>query len=165
VKPFLRWWLIISGIVVGFVFLVINDGFNYINESDFTKLSFVIFIGFIYFSIKTGLSTFKGIDKLDASRFAVGVFTKLGMVGTVLGFISMLSTCFANVNFQSIASIQSVLGQMVTGMSTALVTTAAGLICSLLLHLQIFNFDQGNKYKKVSKKISKMKQGERKYEG
>jgi len=36
-----------------------------------------------------------------------------------------------------------VIGNMTSGMSTALVTTAAGLICSLILQLQLFNYDQG----------------------
>jgi hypothetical protein len=33
-----------------------------------------------------------------------------------------------------------VLAKMSSGMSTALYTTAAGLVCSLLLKLQLFNF-------------------------
>jgi len=64
-------------------------------------------------------------------------------LGTVIGFILMLSTCLSNVSFQNAQSMQGVIGSMSSGMSTALVTTAAGLICSLILQLQIFNFDQG----------------------
>jgi len=57
----------------------------------------------------------------------------------------MLSTCLGNVSFQNVASMQGVIGNMTSGMSTALVTTAAGLICSLILQLQLFNYDQGEK--------------------
>ena len=71
--------------------------------------------------------------------------TKLGMTGTVIGFISMLSICLKNVDVQNTLSMQVILSEMTTGMSTALVTTAAGLIFSLLLHIQIFNYDEAMK--------------------
>jgi hypothetical protein len=140
-KPFLRWWLIISNTILGLGFLVVYDGINYINEADATKLSFVIFSLFVYGSIKVGLGTYKDQTALSFPRFLVSAMTKLGMVGTVIGFMMMLSTCLSNVNFQNVQSLQAVIGQMTSGMSTALVTTAAGLICSLILHLQIFNAD------------------------
>jgi len=75
----------------------------------------------------------------------VGVMTKIGMLGTVIGFILMLSTCLTGVSFQNAQSMQGVIGSMTSGMSTALVTTAAGLICSLILQLQLFNYDQGGR--------------------
>jgi len=57
----------------------------------------------------------------------------------------MLSTCLTGVSFQNVQSMQGVIGSMTSGMSTALVTTAAGLICSLILQLQLFNYDQGGR--------------------
>lgn len=144
-KPFLRWWLIVCCTCVGVAFFVIYGGVNYVNEADFTKISFAIFIGFVYFSIRVGICTYKGYGDLSVARFAAGVFIKLGMTGTVLGFIYMLSTCFANINTQNIVAMQSVLSQMATGMSTALVTTATGLICNIILNLQIFNFEKAMK--------------------
>jgi len=44
-----------------------------------------------------------------------------------------------------VQAMQITMSNMTSGMSTALVTTAAGLICSLILQLQIFNFDQGGR--------------------
>ena len=142
-KPFLRWWVIIAGVITGLGFLVVYDCINYINNADVTKLSFVIFALFVHSTIQVGRSTYYGIDKLAIPRFMVGVMTKVGMLGTVIGFILMLSTCLGGVSFQNVQSMQGVIGNMTSGMSTALVTTAAGLICSLILQLQIFNFDQG----------------------
>ena len=151
-KCFLRWWVIVAGVITGLGFLVVYDCINYINNSDVTKLSFVIFALFVHSTIQVGISTYKRDKKqyyhesnLNVPRFMVGVMTKLGMLGTVIGFILMLSTCLGNVNFQNVQSMQSVISNMTTGMSTALVTTASGLICSLILQLQIFNFDQGSK--------------------
>jgi len=151
-KCFLRWWVIVAGVITGLGFLVVYDCINYINNSDVTKLSFVIFALFIHSTIQVGISTYKRDKKhyyhesnLNVPRFMVGVMTKLGMLGTVIGFILMLSTCLGNVNFQNVQSIQAVIGNMTSGMSTALVTTASGLICSLILHLQLFNYDQGGR--------------------
>jgi len=141
-KPFLRWWVIIAGVITGLGFLIVYDCINYINNADVTKLSFVIFALFVHSTIQVGRSTYYGVDKLSTPRFMVGIMTKLGMLGTVIGFIMMLSTCLTGVNFQNVQSMQGVIGSMTSGMSTALVTTAAGLICSLILQLQIFNFDQ-----------------------
>jgi biopolymer transport protein ExbB/TolQ len=64
----------------------------------------------------------------------------LGMIGTVAGFIYMLSSSFSEMDPQNVVSMQGVLAKMSCGMSTALYTTAAGLVCSLLLKLQLFNF-------------------------
>jgi len=151
-KCFLRWWVIVAGVITGLGFLVVYDCINYINNSDVTKLSFVIFALFMHSTIQVGISTYKRDKKhyyhesnLNVPRFMVGVMTKLGMLGTVIGFILMLSTCLGNVNFQNVQSIQAVIGNMTSGMSTALVTTASGLICSLILHLQLFNYDQGGR--------------------
>ena len=141
---FLKWWVIICLTIVGLIFLIIYDGINYINEADFTKLSFIIFGLFCYCSIMVGYYT--KIESLRSSqlkfpRLMVGIMTKLGMTGTVLGFIKMLATCLNKVDVNNAQSMQSVLAQMSHGMSTALVTTAAGLICSILLQLQIFNYE------------------------
>jgi hypothetical protein len=55
----------------------------------------------------------------------------LGMIGTVAGFIYMLDTSFSKMDPQNVVSLQGVLSKMGVGMSTALYTTAAGLVCSL----------------------------------
>ena len=151
-KCFLRWWVIVAGVITGIGFLIVYDCINYINDADVTKLSFVIAALFIHSTIQVGISTYKRDKKqyyhesnLNIPRFMVGVMTKIGMLGTVIGFILMLSTCLTGVSFQNVQSMQGVIGSMTSGMSTALVTTAAGLICSLILQLQLFNYDQGGK--------------------
>ena len=151
-KSFLRWWVIVAGTLTGVGFLIVYDCINYINNADVTKLSFVIAALFIHSTIQVGISTYRRDKKhyyheshLNVPRFMVGVMVKVGMLGTVIGFILMLSTCLGNVSFQNVASMQGVIGNMTSGMSTALVTTAAGLICSLILQLQLFNYDQGGR--------------------
>lgn len=144
-KPFLRWWLIVCLIGVCLLFFLIYNGVNYVNEADFTKISFGIFGIFCYCTIQVGRVTFSRFgDLLKFPRFAVGMMTKMGMTGTVLGFMKMLSTTLKNINVSDISVMQAVLSEMSSGMATALVTTATGLICSILLQLQLFNYDYEN---------------------
>ena len=150
-KCFLRWWVIIAGVITGIGFLIVYDCINYINDSDVTKLSFVIFALFAHSTLQVGMSTYKR-DKhiydnhinLNIPRFMVRAMKQIGMLGTVIGLI-LMSTCLIGVSFHNVQEMQNIIGNVLTGMSTALVTTAAGLICSLILELQIFNFDQGVK--------------------
>ena len=103
---------------------------------------------------KAGLDTFRLVSKESYTgrdieeKYAaaeLGWFTSdlcltVGMIGTVAGFIFMLSTAFASIDVSNVASLQNVLSQMSAGMGTALYTTAAGLISSAFLKIQYFNF-------------------------
>ena len=76
----------------------------------------------------------------------IGWFTSdlcltVGMVGTVTGFITMLSG-FADLDVSKIDTVQTLIKELGIGMSTSLYTTLAGLICSLLLKIQYFNLNQ-----------------------
>ena len=148
-KCFLRWWVIVAGVITGIGFLIVYDCINYINDADVTKLSFVIAALFIHSTIQVGISTYKRDKKqyyhesnLNIPRFMVGAMKQIGMLGTVIGLI-MMSTCLLGVSFTNVHEMQGVIGNVLTGMSTALVTTAAGLICGLILQFQLFNYDQG----------------------
>lgn len=63
------------------------------------------------------------------------ILIKLGLVGTVLGFILMLGSV-EEIKNVDIASIQRILTRMSGGMQVALYTTLTGLVGSLLLSLQ-----------------------------
>jgi|TARA_Y100000310_G_scaffold102274_1_gene100474 hypothetical protein len=153
-QPFLRWWLLISIIVITFVGLYVTGIIDQVYSVDVTKLSFLIFGLMAFMSIKCGYDTYrltatdiateKDIDEIYATA-ELGWFTSdfcltLGMIGTVAGFIFMLSTAFATIDVSNVNSLQNVLTQMSAGMGTALYTTAAGLVASAFLKLQYFNF-------------------------
>jgi uncharacterized membrane protein YtjA (UPF0391 family) len=149
----LRWWLFFSIIILGTAALLFSGMIFKVNQADVTKISFMIFILFIIFTIRTGKETYRLSKQEELSGHDIATFYQnsetgwfvsdilltMGMIGTVSGFIYMLSTSFADVNFDNIGTVQGVLANMGTGMSTALYTTAAGLICSLLLKLQLYN--------------------------
>ncbi len=147
----LRWWVVFMIINIGTVFLLVSGVADTINEVDFTKISFLIYASFYVFSARNGIHTYKlskketitedDIDeysrKSEVGWFVADALLTLGMIGTVVGFIYMLSTI--GLTTVSAATIPIVLAKMSIGMSTALYTTAAGLICSLLLKLQLFD--------------------------
>ena len=81
-------------------------------------------------------------QKNESAWFASDAFLTLGMIGTVFGFIYMLSTIFSGLNVSDIAGMKLSLAKMSHGMSAALYTTAAGLVCSLILKVQLFDFTQ-----------------------
>ena len=83
-----------------------------------------------------------GIDSsldrnLERGWFYSDIVLSVGMIGTVVGFIMML-TGFADLNFENTEEVQSLISKLGYGMSTALATTLVGLISSVILKLQYF---------------------------
>ncbi len=72
---------------------------------------------------------------LDIGNFWSDVLIRLGLIGTIVGFIMMLQS-FVSGPAPSEENIQVLLITMSTGMGTALYTTFAGLVASTLLGLQ-----------------------------
>ena len=102
---------------------------------------------FFITSIWIGNKTYK-LEKFDEydQDTSVGWFIAesclaLGMVGTVTGFLLMLGTAFSNIDVSNSASLQKALEFMAVGMSTALYTTLVGLICSLIIKVQLVNLE------------------------
>ena len=160
---FLRWWIIITLIGIGAYFASLFGVFREIYEKDITRLSFVIFAGFVFMSVWCGIKTYRlsrlmsnkpgdreELDENDQRRielisnleevgwFAAGTFTSIGMIGTVIGMIWALQG-FIHVNIAEVTTVQKLISNMVFGVSTALYTTLVGLVCSTLLKLQYFN--------------------------
>nr|WP_259374467.1 MotA/TolQ/ExbB proton channel family protein [Calidifontimicrobium sp. SYSU G02091] len=66
---------------------------------------------------------------------------KLGLLGTVVGFIVMASRLAASQVFE-LAEVQLLLKQMTEGMAIALYTTLVGLVANLWLGLQLLLLDR-----------------------
>lgn len=73
--------------------------------------------------------------------FAADVMLKLGLLGTIIGFIFMLGSV-SEVSDFDVGTMQEILRQMGTGMGTALYTTLAGLVCSVLASMQYHMLDR-----------------------
>ncbi len=74
--------------------------------------------------------------------FVSGLLVKLGLLGTVIGFILMLRSVLSlgTIEFND---VQALLGEMTVGMAVALNTTLMGLMTSMLLGLQYLMLDRG----------------------
>lgn len=154
-KVFLRWLLIFSLTVLGVTGAYISGIVDSIIQADVTKISIMIFLLFSFFSAQAGVRTFRLANqrqhkedlkdmcrKTETGWFASDVFLTMGMIGTVIGFIYMLSASFADLSVTDVTTMQRALATIGKGMSTALYTTAVGLVCSLLLKVQLFNLSQ-----------------------
>ena len=156
-KPLLRWWLFISlTIILTFAFYYFGL-FSEVWDKDRTKLSFLIMIMFFFTSIHCGKETIKVSKALEKNIpknkikstdwrgnqeigwFISDLVLTIGMIGTVSGFLLMLTGAFAGVDLNDEVAMKNVLEQMSKGMSTALYTTLFGLICGGLLKIQYFS--------------------------
>jgi biopolymer transport protein ExbB/TolQ len=119
--------------------------FEALYHADFSKLSFIIIGLFTLLTIYTGYLTYrisKGLKVLETHIetcwFFAGEMPTLGLIGTVIGFILML-TAFTGLDVSDVLSIQAALESMVLGMGSALLTTLTGMVCGFLLKLQLMN--------------------------
>ena len=146
-KSVLKWWLIFCITLLGMCACVYFNIHKDLYAADVTRLSFLIISIFICTSVWIGTKTYKiGIHQDYNQKSDVGWFISesclaLGMVGTVTGFLIMLGTAFANVDVTNAATLQQALSDMATGMSTALWTTLVGLVCSLIIKVQLVNLE------------------------
>ena len=146
-KSVLKWWLIFCLVVLGLATCFYFDVHTSLYESDITRLSYLILIIFICTSIWIGTKTYKvGVredydQKSDVGWFISESCLALGMVGTVTGFLIMLGTAFTNVDVTNAVTLQQALSDMAVGMSTALWTTLVGLVCSLIIKVQLVNLE------------------------
>ena len=83
-------------------------------------------------------------DRLRGSNgfgaFASDTLMKLGLLGTIIGFIVMLAP-IAGLDASDRAMMKSSMGLMSDGMAIAMYTTLAGLVGSILLKVQYYMLD------------------------
>ena len=89
----------------------------------------------------------------DTGFFVSDLLLKLGIIGTVIGFIIMLSSLSA-IDEMNLSKMNNLLLSMSTGMKVALYTTLTGLIGSILLSIQ-YNFLESKINIFINKAVSK----------
>jgi flagellar motor component MotA len=67
----------------------------------------------------------------------------LGMIGTLIGFVLVFGDALANIDLNNEANKVKIIADMGIGISTAIYTTLAGLVCSVLLWIQLINLEYG----------------------
>lgn len=147
-KPFLLWWIQVVTIFFACFFIYSYDWFYALYNSDQTKISFLIILVFLGASITVGFLSYKIKTKSNKLSnyvwFSSETMVTLGLIGTVAGFLLMLSSAFDNLDVKNVENVQEVITDMSLGMSTALCTTLVGLVCSVLTKIQMVIFENNN---------------------
>lgn len=141
-KPFLKWWIQFACIVFAAIVAYEIGWLSALYNADITKISIVILILFAfttgligYMSKHYHIETYRKLG--NYAWFSSEAMITLGMIGTVAGFLLMLSSAFTELDVKSVASVQGAISDMALGMSTALSTTLIGLICSVITKVQM----------------------------
>ena len=137
---FVKWWIEFWLIVVGSFFAVREGYLDLVFANDITHLSYVIVGVFVAYTALLGFETArKRVNKslIEWGWFLSEMSLALGMLGTVIGFIYMLSGSMGGMSADDPETIKQALGVMALGMSTALYTTAIGLVSSVLIKVQL----------------------------
>lgn len=152
----LKWWLIFTLIVLGSIFTGSIGLYGEIWRKDASYLSCTILAIFYAGTIFCGWTvakfstdtTNRHLTTLEWQQFErfeeIGWFISelcltLGMLGTIIGFVMMLSG-FESLDISKQQTIQGLLAQLGNSMATALYTTLVGLVCGCLLKMQFFMF-------------------------
>ena len=146
-KAALKWWIQTALITFASVMIHQYGWWEFLYNADMTKISFVIIGVFLISSLSIGFISLKStnwdhIDRLtNYVWFGSEIMVTLGMIGTVAGFLIMLNTAFTGLDVNDIKNVQEAISDMAIGMSTALVTTLVGLVCSTTIKIQMIIYE------------------------
>ena len=84
----------------------------------------------------------KTVGFYEFGWFCSDIMLKLGLIGTVIGFIIMLSS-LADITTFDVTLLQGVLTTMGSGMGVALYTTLSALTTGVLIAVQYYNLESG----------------------
>ena len=78
--------------------------------------------------------------KAENGWFISEMCLNLGMLGTIIGFVMMLSG-FESLDISNPSTISTLLSNLGKSMATALYTTLVGIVCGCLLKIQYYILD------------------------
>jgi len=84
----------------------------------------------------------KTVGFYEFGWFCSDIMLKLGLIGTVIGFIIMLSS-LSDITTFDVTLLQGVLTTMGSGMGVALYTTLSALVAGVMVAIQYFNLESG----------------------
>jgi biopolymer transport protein ExbB/TolQ len=66
------------------------------------------------------------------------------MVGTLVGFLIVLTTTFQNIDQTNAAEIKRIISELASGMGIALITSLTGLISSIIMKFELVMLESEN---------------------
>ena len=149
-KAFLLWWIQVVTVSFAAILIFTYGWFEKLWDADQTKISFIIIVIFVATSTTTGFLSFRSDTQYAKLSnyiwFASETMVTFGLIGTVAGFLLMLSSAFDNLDVSNVENVQKVISNMALGMSTALCTTLSGLVGSVLTKIQMVILENNSKY-------------------
>lgn len=137
----LKWWTIFVAIVAGLIAAWFLGYVDYVLANDVTRLSVAILALFMGASCWTGVLAARKPSENQVMPnflwFASDACMSLGMMGTTVGLLIVLTSNFNSVDASNVAAMSSLMAVIASGMGTALTTTFVGLGASLLLKFQL----------------------------
>jgi MotA/TolQ/ExbB proton channel family len=145
-KKFYMWWLSVMLIATSFFWASMMGVVTKVWETDITMLTSLIAVIFVASNVLLGYVAYnydknhlkpKLANAVNTIWFISEILMALGMLGTVIGLIAMLGANVVGNSLQDMNSIQTLLGNMWLHMGLALYTNAVGIICSIILKVQV----------------------------
>jgi len=135
VKSFYIWWITNLAVASG-VFWAYHEGIiQKIWHDDVTMITSALAILYIITTCMIGYVAYTkniGSKLVDACWFLSEQMLALGMLGTVIGFIYLLSSGISSASVTDPTSLATLLANMSVGLGIALYTNAVGILASLI---------------------------------
>jgi len=149
---FWKWWtsivLVGASVFAGSYYLNIV---SFVLENDPTYITVGIAALFVITTLWIGTLSWRVQNGTKLSEnntmptwFIADAVMSIGMVGTLLGFLIVLTSAFQNVDTSDTQAMQDVIGQLASGMGTALLTSLMGLVSSVILKFQLVMLETDN---------------------
>lgn len=141
IKSFYIWWITNLFVVSGLFWAWYQGIVAKIWHDDVTMITSMLVL--LYF-ITTGIIGYIAYTKnfknklVDTAWFLSEQMLALGMLGTVIGFIYLLTSGVTSASVTDPASLATLLGNMSVGLGIALYTNATGIISSLVTKLLLY---------------------------
>lgn len=135
IKPFYIWWVTNLAVITG-VFWAWHHGIvATIWQDDVTMITTALSAMFVLTNVLVGYVAYtKDFSSkiVDACWFLSEQMLALGMLGTVVGFIYLLTTGISSASVTDPTSLATLLASMSVGLGIALYTNAVGILASLI---------------------------------
>jgi len=158
--PLLRWFALSCAMLAGAIVGIACGGLAFLWTADGTHITIGMLALFVGVSIFIGRLTARRVNQLPLSNeqgaaspdpsgarlveacwFASELEMGLGILVTVAGFLIAFSRGFRHLDLANANAARELIGQMASGLSTALVGTLTGIATSMLLKLQLVNLE------------------------
>lgn len=149
VKAFYIWFVTNLAVATGVYWAWYSGIIEKIWHDDVTMITSALAVMYIITTAMIGYVAYTkdfGSKVVDACWFLSEQMLALGMLGTVIGFIYLLSSGITSASVSDPASLASLLANMSVGLGIALYTNAVGILSSLitktLLYIVIYDHEE-----------------------